>query len=154
MMKNIQNYIGLIAVSILMVFGACSNDVWDDLPSPIAHFITQYFPGSGVQTYSESPSGIYTVKINSGVTLKFDSDFEWTDIDANGNTLPEVLMYDQLPPALYSFLQSIEQTADVYQVRRDHKFYWLTMHDTVLTYNIQTEAITYPGQATSADPLM
>ena len=32
-------------------------------------------------------------------------------------------------------------------MKRDKKFYKLTMLDTVLTYNIQTGAVTYPGQS-------
>lgn len=50
------------------------------------------------------------------------------------------------PPALFSFLQSTEQQDKVYGMKRDKKFYKLTMLDTVLTYNIQTGSVTYPEE--------
>lgn len=130
----------------LVGIGACSSEAWEELPSPIAAFISQYYPGSGIKSYTENDNGS-VVKVNNGATLKFDKENEWTEIDGNGVKLPEVMMYNLLPPALFDFLQSTSQQSEVYAMSRDRKFYKLTMQDTVITFNIQTSAITYPGQA-------
>ena len=141
-MKRHINLLLFCMLAALVCLGACNNDTWDELPSPITNFISQYFPGSGVKSYNEYDD-MFRVQVNNGVTLIFDSEYQWTEIDGNGSRLPEVLMYDQLPPALFSFLQSTEQQDKVYGMKRDKKFYKLTMLDTVLTYNIQTGSVTY-----------
>lgn len=145
-MKRHFNLILLAILTGLLALGACSNDAWDELPSPITNFISHYFPGSGVKSYSEH-DGVYNVQVNNGASMTFDSEYQWTEIDGNGSKLPEVMMYDQLPPALFSYLQGTEQQDGVYGMKRDKKVYKLTMLDTVLTYNIQTGAVTYPGQS-------
>ncbi len=136
----------IVLISLLTGATACSNEAWDELPSPIASFITQYFPGSTVKAYTHTDEGSIAY-INNGATIHFDTDNSWTEIDGNGVRLPQVMMYDQLPPALYDYLQSTDRTADVYVVTRDNKFYKLTLLDTVITYNLSTGAITYPGEA-------
>lgn len=89
------------------------------------------------------------VQLASGPTLRFDSENQWMDIDGNGARLPQVLMYDQLPTELYEYLQATEQQADVYVMKRDKYYYKLTMLDTVLTYDIATGKVTYPGMSAS-----
>ncbi|MBD5322675.1 MAG: hypothetical protein HDS01_07910, partial [Bacteroides sp.] len=59
------------------------------------------------------------------------------------------LMYDELPPELYSYLQSTEQQNGVYELKRDKYYYKLTMLDTVLTYDIATGKVTYPGSSST-----
>lgn len=134
----------------ILSVGACSNSVWDEIPSPIADFISEYFPGSGVSTFNENENNYY-VKIKNGPTLIFDKEYSWTEVDGNGVPLPDVFGYDQFPPTLYNYLQGREQQGDVYSVKRDKDYYKLTMHDTVLTYDIKTGKVIYPN-GTTADP--
>lgn len=143
-MKGIEKYILVALLVGLMALGACSSNVWDDLPSPIAKFIEQYYPGSTVENYHELDEGYY-VKIKNGATLKFDSELAWTSVDGNGVTLPQVMVYDQLPPALYTYLQGNEEQSGVYSMTRDARFYKLTMSDTVITYDVTTEKVTVNG---------
>lgn len=131
----------------ILIIGACSNSVWDELPSAISSFISEYFPGMGVSSYSEDEDS-YRVQVRNGASLIFDKEYHWTEVEGNGVPLPEVFMYDQLPPALYNYLQGIEQQAGVYGVKRDKDYYKLTMHDTVITYDISTGKITYPNGST------
>lgn len=138
-----------IVLGMIMVLGACSSDVSDELPTVVSRFVTQYFPGVGVKSYNELSDGGYVVQLSGGPTLRFDSEGKWIDIDGNGSRLPQVLMYDQLPPALYEYLQGTEQQSGVYDVKRDKYYYKLTMFDTVLTYDIATEKVTYPGESTT-----
>lgn len=129
----------------LVVLGACSSDVSEELPTAVSRFITEYFPGLGVKSYQQLNDGGCTVQLSGGPTLTFDSDDLWLDIDGNGSVLPRVLMYDQLPPSLYEYIQGTEQQDEVYEVKRDRYYYKLTMLDTVITYDIVTGKITYPG---------
>ena len=62
--------------------------------------------------------------------------------------LPEVLVYNQLPPALYNYLQGIEQQTSVYRMSRDAHYYKLTMENTVITYDIATGKVSYPDGKT------
>ena len=128
----------------LMIIGACSNNLWDELPTPVARFIAEYFPGSGIKSYNVTDDGNYRVKIDNSVTLTFDSACNWTCVDGNGGTLPPVFIQDQLPPALLRYLQETEDTDNVYLVVRNGIYYKVTLVDTVLTYEIETGTITYP----------
>lgn len=147
-MKKISNLLSLVVLGMIVVLGACSSDASEELPSAVSQFTTQYFPGIGVKSYNELSDGGCVVQLSGGPTLRFDSDYKWIDIDGNGVKLPQVLMYDQLPTELYEYLQATEQQTDVYVLKRDKYFYKLTMLDTVLTYDIATGKVTYPGAST------
>lgn len=67
---------------------------------------------------------------------------------ATGSICREVLIYDKLPPALFNYLQGMEQQNSVYAMSRDKAYYKLTMEDTVITYDIATGKITYPDGKT------
>lgn len=146
-MKKLSNLLTLIVLGVIIVLGACSSDASEELPSSVSQFTTQYFPGLGVKSYHELSDGGCVVELSGGPTLRFDSDGKWVDINGNGSKLPQVLMYDQLPADLYDYLQGTEQQSDVYVVKRDKYYYKLTMLDTVLTYNISTGKVTYPGES-------
>lgn len=143
-MRNIRLILFAPLLTALMMVGACSDDdAWDELPSAISNFISEYFPGVGVSSYDEVGDS-YRVQVRNSATLVFDNDYHWTEIAGNGVPLPEVLMYDQLPPALYNYIQGLEQQAEVYGVKRDKDSYTLTMHDTVITFDAGTGKISYP----------
>lgn len=148
-MKRQSNIFLLLLLGLIITVGACSSDVSEEMPASIQRFVTQYFPNMRVKSYAEIADRGHLVELASGPTLRFDSDNQWTDIDGNGALLPEVLMYDQLPTQLYDYLQSTEQQNDVTAVKRDSYYYKLTMPDTVITYDIATGDITYPGQNSS-----
>lgn len=136
-----------ILVGLILV-GACSNSLWDELPSPIARFIAEYFPGSGVKSYDIGNDSTYHVRIDNSVSLVFNQTLDWTVVDGNGGTLPEVFVQDQLPPALFRYIQEGEDAGNVFRVSRDSTYYKVTLHDTVLTYEIETGRITYPDGTT------
>ena len=146
-MSRLEKFLFLPIVVGIIVLGACSSNVRDEVPSPITSFVEQYYPGSGLSSYNQTDNG-YQVKIANGATLSFDSDYSRTSIDGNGVRLPEVLVYNQLPPALFNYLQSVEQQNSVYRMSRDAHFYKLTMENTVITYDIATGKVTYPDGKT------
>ncbi len=145
-MKNPVNSLLIVLLGAILVFGACSSDALEDTPTAVSRFITQYFPNQRVKSYTETSDGGHKAVLDNSATIIFDDDNKWIEIDGEGSTLPEVLLYDQLPPELYSYLQATEQTGGVYAVTRDNFYYKLTMIDTVITYTISTGSITYPGE--------
>lgn len=136
----------LVSLLALLGLGGCSGDALDETPQAVARFITQYFPNESVKSYTATADGGHKAVLDNSATIIFNSKNEWTEVDGEGMTLPEVLLYDQLPPALYSYLQATEQQHSVYAMTRDNFYYKLTMTDTVITYTIATGAITYPGE--------
>lgn len=127
-------------VSLLVLLSGCSDSKWGDLPSSISNFITEYFPSSAIESYSENDNEYY-VKIKDGPSLIFDSSYSWTTIDGEGATLPQVLLYDELPPALYEYLQATESLTSVYRLDRNSRQYEVGLFDTAITYNIATGEI-------------
>jgi hypothetical protein len=133
----------LLMIVAASVAASCDSEVWDDLPTPVAKFFTDYFPGQEVSAYSTSDSGS-VAQVKNGVTVTFDSGNAWIDVNGNGSTLPDIFLYDQLPEALYRYLQEMEVTAGVYQVSRGDGKYTVELLDTYLYYDIATGAVTYP----------
>lgn len=131
----------MFLIPVATFTGCQSSDAWDSLPDPIARFVAQYFPNTGVSSYSAN-DGSYHVKLSGAPALTFDSDYHWTDINGRGNTLPEVLLFDQLPPALYNYLSETERLDRVYSMSRDKHTYAVVTTDTGLNYNIDTGRIT------------
>lgn len=58
----------LISIVGLFMLIACSSSLWDDLPEPIATFISTYYPMSGISEYNEH-NGVYYVTIKNGATM-------------------------------------------------------------------------------------
>lgn len=117
------------------------SDLWGELPTEISQFITQYFPNSSIDSFSES-ANTYHVRINDGPGLTFNKDCEWEAINGYGMPLPEVLLFDQLPPALYTYLEGISELGSVFSMERDKATYTIVLLDTTLSYDISTEEIT------------
>ena len=85
MKRNTLSSVALALVILLM--GACNSDAWDELPSAISSFVSEYFPFGELQSYSEN-GGVEVVQIKKGATLTFDKNYEWTDVNGNGVVLP------------------------------------------------------------------
>ncbi len=73
-MSRLEKFLFLPIVVGIIVLGACSSNVRDEVPSPITSFVEQYYPGSGLSSYNQTDNG-YQVKIANGATLSFDSDY-------------------------------------------------------------------------------
>ena len=121
----------------------------DDLPDDISSFSSQYFPGQRVSDYSESDDG-KRMELANGATIIFNDDNDWVTIDGNGSRLPEVLVYDQLPPALFQYLEEMEAANSVYKLSRTSSIYIVTLDDTYITYDIDSGTITYPKAQTAS----
>lgn len=143
MKRNSLTAILLLAIIIFM--GACGEgNAYDELPKPIAEFVSQYFPFGEVEEYNVAKDGSSTVYIRNGSTLSFDAECDWTDINGNGSVLPADFLYDQLPPALYNYIESLEFTNNVYRVSRSADVVKVEFKDTYVQYDDATKTITYP----------
>lgn len=149
-MKN--NTLSSIALGIIIILmGACDNDAWDDLPSAISQFVSEYFPFGELQSYT-SENGVETVVIKNGATLVFDRNYEWTDVNGNGEILPQQFLFDKLPSKLYRYLESVEAQNDVYRVWRTADMITVMLNDSYLTYDLQAGEITYPEVGENIGP--
>ncbi len=144
-MKILRHILPLLAVcAICLGPSSCSHDdVWGEVPEKIGSFIDQYFPNSALSSCTRTGSD-YHVRIKDGPGLTFDSECEWTVIAGYGETMPQVLLFDQLPPALYSYLEEVQALGSVYSMERDKARYAVTLQNTSVVYNIATGAITSP----------
>ena len=138
-MKHIIKYVWVIMAVLL---SNCSNgNLYDEMPSEIQTFISQYFPNAPLESFTSS-NNTYTVNLKGSATLTFDSDCKWIKLDGNGSTLPQVLLFDDFPPALYEYLQETENTNNVYVAVRNSKIYTVELLDYTITYDIATGQIT------------
>ena len=110
------------------------------MPSPVANFFTTYFPGQEVNSYTTGNNeSIATVK--GGVTVTFNSHNSWITVNGNGSPLPEILIYDQLPEKLYTYLEQTENTANVYKISRNSTVYTVELLDSSITYDISSQVV-------------
>lgn len=131
-----------ISVALLMMPSACSNDnLIDQVPQPITKFIAQYFPGYGVGQYEHTSDG-YHIRLKNGPGMNFDSNYAWENVDGYGMPVPQVFLFDQTPPKLYSYLQGIEALNQVFSIARTSTTYSVTLLDSSLSYDIAREEIT------------
>lgn len=146
----IRNALASFALFILILMtSACGDNVWDELPSPIVSFVSEYFPFGEVDSFEETDHGFY-VKIKKGVSISFDRDYIWTDVDGRGSILPQNFLYDKLPSVLYDYIESIEHVNDVYRVQRMPNEIVVEFHDSKIVYDATTTTITYPDASPSA----
>lgn len=129
----------LLLVSIL-AFCSCSTDEVAGMPKLVSQFIENYFPTYGVDDFAKTGSG-YWVKLKSGPGLNFDSAQHWIEVNGYGQTLSQFFLFDQLPPAIYAYLQETENLSGVYAIVRDSKRYFVSLFDSVLTYRISDSRI-------------
>ena len=142
----------IILYAILLALpSACASNDWEDVPGPVARFLSQYFPLQAV-TQCSYQNDIYHVKLRNSAALTFDDRYKWTSVNGYGNTLPEMFLFDQLPPALYNYLQELSFTTQVYAVTRDSFVYNVMLPDHSVTYTIATGIVT-PDKPASATPV-
>lgn len=131
-----------LLLAVILGCVACDNNAWDELPEPIASFVSEYYPDSKVSAYGETTDGGHYVQIHNGAYLVFDSKYRWTSINGEGEVLPQVFLFDELPPSLYEYLQETENLDRVYMASRDNYKYELQLESSSLTYDIDSGQLT------------
>ena len=141
-LHSLRLLLAAIMFPLLLWTAGCSHsDLWDDVPGTIAEFLNQYFPYSELSSVTESGSN-YHIRIDDGPGLTFDQTYSWIAIDGYGMPLPQVLLFDQLPPRLYDYLQETEQLNGVFSMERNKVYYVLTLLDSSLKYTIHSGEMT------------
>lgn len=139
-MKRIITYITL-CLSLLVIPAGCASDDREDVPGPVAQFLSKYFPLQAV-TQCSYDNDTYHVKLRNSTALTFDDRYHWISVNGYGDTLPEMLLFDELPPALYNYLQELSLTSQVYAVTRDSFLYHVMLLDSSVTYDISSGIVT------------
>lgn len=134
----------LAAVFCVLPVSCDNSELWDEVPGEITTFINQYFPNSALESVTHTGKS-YHIRIKNGPGMAFDTDYEWTDVNGYGMPLPQVLLFDQLPPRLYDYLQETEQLNAVFSMSRDGDKYTITLLSSSLQYDTST------GQLTGSD---
>lgn len=139
-MIKVRNTITVLMIMVVAVISlvSCSSSVDpDNLPTPVRTFVLKYFQDQPIASWSDVTTN-YQVNMKNGATLVFDSKGAWVSVNGNGSPLPQMMMRDELPAALFQYLEDNGVTADVYSMIRNAKTYKLTMRTTVITYTIAT----------------
>ena len=131
----------IVALLAGISLSGCANDAWEDVPSKAYDFCMEYWPEYAIQTYG-NVDGVQVVVIKGAATVYFDQASQWIKIDGNGGTLPPMLMYDQLPGPLYTYLEQVEAVRAVYILARNATSYEVTLANQTVTYNVETGEIT------------
>lgn len=143
-MKIYTKFIILI-VGLTALFTACRDSEWSDLPSGVSDFISEYYPEQTISS-QEWKDGVYYVRMKSGEVITFDKDLKWRSLNGYGATLPQMFLFDCLPPALYEYLQSIESVNEVYRVERTLRDYIVETKNATVVYDIATGNVSQPVQ--------
>lgn len=134
----------LVFALLCLVAPSCSHDdVWNEVPAAVETFLNRYFPNSELESVTHTDAGL-RVRIKNGPGLTFDAAGEWTVIAGYGEILPQVLLFDDLPPALYNYLEEAEVLDSVYSLERNSKTYIVGLSNTSVVYDISTGRISSP----------
>lgn len=139
-MRRLIN-IFLILLTIPFVVECSDNDYYDELPPAIAEFVSEYFPNPDIDSYSHS-GNVYHVRIKKGPGMTFGSDMNWEIVNGYGSTLPQNLLFDQLPPILFQYLNEIQSVNSVYAISRNPRTYIITTLENNIIYDIETGGVT------------
>lgn len=141
---------GLIITAIALLIGACSHSPYDEMPSSVAMFVDTYFDDGSVAEAVSIDGGGFMVTIKNGAQITFDASDSWTDINGRGETLPQMLITDQLPATVVDYLTSMELLDGVYRLNRSWHYLRVELADSYFTYDDQTDTLTYPEMSRAA----
>lgn len=121
-----RSFLVLFAV---LTFAACGNDdddqkiTIDELPQRAITFIETHFPDSQIISVTLDPNSRsrYEVKLNNGFDLDFDQEGEWTEIEGNGQKVPDAIIPEKILEYVQttypdSFIEEISKKTDRYEV--------------------------------------
>lgn len=129
----------LTAILCVLMFFACSDSLWNELPSPISTFITTYYPNSSISSYDEKTDEYY-VTIKNGASLVFNSNYDWIEINGNGVPIPQIFIFNEMPK-IFQYLEARELTSDLMEAVNEPRTIILTFTDFRLEYIKETGEI-------------
>lgn len=133
--RLLRKLLALLILAVVAGAPGCSHsELWNELPEKVSSFIDQYYPSSELESVAHT-GNTWHVRIADGAGLTFDADCNWVNVDGYGVALPQVMLFDQLPPRLYAYLQETEQLNGVYAMSRDGTHYTLSLLDSTLNFD-------------------
>ena len=143
MIKRTKHFCYLFGIILAaLAFNSCNDsDDYSGIPSEITEFLVHYYPNTAVESFSHSGT-VYHVILKNGPGFTFNYDCEWTDMEGYGMPFPQVIMFDELPDALYRYLEETENTGSVFAVSRDASHYTVDLLNSTLTYSTDSGKIT------------
>lgn len=151
-LSSLFRYLMMAVTPVVALLASCSDSESDEaeaLPGEIKSFIARYFPNSAISSCSISPT-TYHVSISEGPGLTFGHNCQWEAVNGYGVALPQVFLFDQMPPALYQYLEAMSQLGDVMSVVRDSSVISIELSDGRILYDIDKDTISEPSSATAS----
>lgn len=142
-----KKHLAMVVLAICAALTGCSNSLLDQLPQKVSDFIGEYFPGESVSTAEYNDDTTLVVRLRNSAIISFNKEYNWSSVSGNGSTLPQMFLFDQLPPAFYQYLQETENLSGVYGVMRNDRIYRVQLRNSSLIYNIREGSITTPDNA-------
>ena len=145
----------LASIALIFSVGSCatssSEESWGDAKTGayISKFMSDYFPARAYTTAELSPESCI-IRVKNGPSVTFNPAGKWTSVVGYGATLPQIFLFDQLPPDLYEYIQGLDAVDKVYSVVVDSGQYSVIMLDTSVVYDGATGAITQPSNFVKA----
>lgn len=131
----------LLVIALAPMTVSCDKEnFWNEVPGEIATFINQYYPDSDISSYNYTKE-VYHVRLKNGPGLTFDKDQQWVSVNGYGMPIPQILLFDQLPPKLYNYLQETEQLNSVFSISRSKGIYNVSLLQRNLRYDSANEEI-------------
>lgn len=134
----------LVGTLTLLMLNSCSthdDDAYDSMPAKVKNFVAHYFPGYGVESYTVT-GNISHVRLSNGPGITFDKDLNLEGVNGYGSPLPQVMLFDMLPPALFDYLQSNEELNQVFAMTFTPTQVIVELLESRLTYDVKTTSIT------------
>jgi hypothetical protein len=131
----------IVAATIFSVTACNDDNDYDSLPLEIQQFLTLYFPGDKIGEVIPYEGG-YIVNLQNSATLTFNASNAWVKVDGNGNTLPSIFLFDQLPSQLYENIIITDNIAEVYSVSRKDGVYTVAFLNYTIAYDSATDEFT------------
>lgn len=142
-MKVFTGYI-IALVALLAGLTSCSDSQWNQLPDKVSEFITDYYPNESISSQTWENASTYVVTMRGGEVITFDKSLSWVSVNGRGGHVPQLFLFDELPPALYEYLQATESLSIVFSVERNSTEYVVELLNSSVIYDIAIGAITVP----------
>lgn len=116
------------------------NGSWEN----ITKFMSDYFPNQSYSMTDQNEDNCI-IRVKGGPSVTFAPSGRWASVVGYGSTLPQMFLFDQLPPELYEYIQKIDALGDVYSVIINRGLYTVDLIDTSVVYDMSTGAISQPA---------
>lgn len=146
--RGVAESLGMVIMAILvslmaLALESCSNnddEAYNSMPDKVKQFVARYYPGYGVKSYTTSGDVVH-LRLDNGPGITFDKDLNLEGVNGYGTTLPQVLLFDMLPPAMFDYLQSTDELNDVFAMTFTADDVTVELMSSRIVYDVKTAKI-------------